>query len=237
MVGDVASVCLAALSKDVRSKSGIVDFISNNSHINTVVAIDASLVVNNKEGQRPCETLIGKTFGQYGASCHTTNLNRPYAQAGIGLVSALERLDFVHDFVLETAKQRSGRWIFEVYPHPAMVRLFELDRIIKYKKGAVADRRHGLRTLATRLINLDGLIQTPILMDLLNFDVNTLRGCKLKQHEDLLDAFFCAYLAWHCWRWGIERNEIFGTIKDGYIVVPALPSVLTKVTEPSHPLL
>ncbi len=47
-----------------------------------------------------------------------------------------------------------------------------------------------------------------------------LRGKTLKRYEDTLDAIFCAYLAWHCWRWGEERNEMFGTMAEGYIVVP-----------------
>jgi predicted RNase H-like nuclease len=34
-----------------------------------------------------------------------------------------------------------------------------------------------------------------------------------------------AYLAWHCWRWGEERNEMFGTLADGYIVVPKAAGV------------
>ncbi len=42
----------------------------------------------------------------------------------------------------------------------------------------------------------------------------------MKRYEDTLDAIFCAYLAWHCWRWGAERNEMFGTMEQGYIVVP-----------------
>jgi predicted RNase H-like nuclease len=29
----------------------------------------------------------------------------------------------------------------EVYPHPAMVRMFGLPRIVKYKKGSVLERR------------------------------------------------------------------------------------------------
>jgi predicted RNase H-like nuclease len=39
------------------------------------------------------------------------------------LVKALARHAFVHDFNMATTRQRSGRWLFEVYPHPAMVRL------------------------------------------------------------------------------------------------------------------
>jgi len=34
---------------------------------------------------------------------------------------------------IESTKQCSGRWLFEVCPHPAMVRLFRLNQIIRYK--------------------------------------------------------------------------------------------------------
>ena len=43
---------------------------------------------------------------------------------------------------------------------------------------------------------------------------------RISSLEDPLDAVLCAYLAWHCWRWGEERNEMFGTMAEGYIVVP-----------------
>jgi predicted RNase H-like nuclease len=33
----------------------------------------------------------------------------------------------------------------EVYPHPAMIRWFGLERILKYKRGTVAERRREFR--------------------------------------------------------------------------------------------
>ena len=54
----------------------------------------------------------------------------------------------------------------------------------------------------------------------LDRNLPALRGQRLKDHEDTLDALFCAYLAWHCWRWGAERSEMIGTLENGYIVVP-----------------
>lgn len=62
-----------------------------------------------------------------------------------------------------------------------------------------------------------------VLAELLEKDLEGLRGRDLKHHEDQLDAAFCAFLAWHCWRWGAERNEMFGTLAEGYIVVPKAP--------------
>jgi predicted RNase H-like nuclease len=118
------------------------------------VAIDASLVVKNKKGQRPCETEIGQNFAQFHASCHTTNTKRPYWNTGMDLAQTLGATGFRHDFDIHTAKQRPGRWLFEVYPHPAMVRVFGLKKIIKYKKGTAEQKRAGLMTFRGYMRNL-----------------------------------------------------------------------------------
>jgi predicted RNase H-like nuclease len=146
----------------------------------------------------------------------------------MSLVAALALAGFAHDFDLETVRRRRGRWLFEVYPHPAMVRLFGLEKIIQYKKGAVGERRRGLHALRRHLVRLaggsTGWVMSPPLCALLERDLETLRGAALKHYEDMLDGLFCAYLAWHCWRWGSARNEVFGTLEHGYIVVPTSDS-------------
>jgi hypothetical protein len=38
-----------------------------------------------------------------------------------------------------------ARLAMEVYPHPAMLRWFGLERILKYKRGPVGDRRREFR--------------------------------------------------------------------------------------------
>jgi predicted RNase H-like nuclease len=224
MVCDGDRVELTCVSKDLNTLDGIVDFVRRNATLDSVIAIDASLVVTNETGQRPCETLIGKTFGKYHASCHTSNLGRPYAGTGPRLLGELEKLGFRHDFDIHQAKLRSGKWVFEVYPHPAMVRLFGLDRIIPYKKGSVPEKRAGLQTLRGYLRMLAngsrGLVMSATLDGLLKQNLAQIRGQELKKYEDTLDSVFCAYLAWHCWRWGQERNNMFGTLEHGYIVVP-----------------
>jgi predicted RNase H-like nuclease len=65
-----------------------------------------------------------------------------------------------------------------------------------------------------------GLVMSLALAELLETYLDELRGRDLKYYEDQLDAVFCGYLAWLCWRWGAERNEMFGALADGYIVVP-----------------
>jgi predicted RNase H-like nuclease len=224
MEGDAHQVCLAAISRDVTSMAGVVDFVTAHSLTDSVVAIDASLIVNNATGQRPCEKLISTRFGKYDAACHTSNLGRPHATTGMQLVGELEKSGFAHNFDLTKAKQRPGKWVFEVYPHPAMVRLFRLDRTIKYKKRTPSKKRAGLAILRHHLKGLAngsrGLVDSPTLTEVLDRDPAGLVGKALKRYEDTLDAIFCAYLAWHCWRWGEEQNEMFGTMAEGYIVVP-----------------
>jgi predicted RNase H-like nuclease len=228
LAGNQRQARLEAISTGITSMAGIVEFVARHAQSNCVVAIDASLVVRNQTGQRPCETLIAKTFGRHHASCHTTNLGRPHAETGMRLAEALGREGFLHDFAIETARLRRGRWLCEVYPHPAMVRIFGLQRIIQYKKGSVVQRRRGLSVLRQYLAGLaagqTGLVSSPTLRTVLAQNLQDLRGAALKRYEDTLDGIFCAYLAWHCWRWGAARNEMYGSLEHGYIVVPRPPA-------------
>jgi predicted RNase H-like nuclease len=222
--GNERQVRLVEVSAGIHSLSGLLEFVALHAGPDCVIAIDASLVVRNTSGQRPCERLIAQTFGRYHAACHPTNLRRPHATTGMDLVAALAALGFLHDFDIQAAQQRRGRWLFEVYPHPAMVRTFGLPQILKYKKGSVAQKRRGLALLRQFLIDLAGgsrgWVESRLLHSVAGRDLQNLRGAALKHYEDTLDAMFCAYLAWHCWRWGAARNEVFGSLAEGYIVVP-----------------
>ncbi|MEJ2548708.1 MAG: DUF429 domain-containing protein [Gemmatimonadota bacterium] len=126
-----------------------------------------------------------------------------------------------------TFERRPARWFFEVYPHPAHVVLFGLDRIVKYKKGRVEARRQGQRSFAALLETKlsDGkprLVAGKAVNALFTTDPQSLRGKALKANEDRLDALLCCYLAAHYWYWGSERNEFTGASADGGIVVPTM---------------
>jgi len=132
--GNSSGVQVAALSEDLCSQADVLAFLREHMRDETVLAIDCSLVVSNRTGQRPCERQVASAFDRYHASCHTTNKGRLYWEAGPRLVRSLARLGFMHGLPLESAKRRRGCWLIEAYPHPAMVQLFGLDRILKYKK-------------------------------------------------------------------------------------------------------
>ncbi len=87
---------------------------------------------------------------------------------------------------------RSTRVLLEVYPHAALVALFDLPKTLKYKRGPLSRKRAGLARLAEHIACLHAA-SAPLrpslnLAALLSTDVNKLRGPALKLHEDTLDA-------------------------------------------------
>lgn len=120
---------------------------------------------------------------------------------------------------------KPGRWMFEVYPHPAQIILFDLPTIIGYKKPNVVKKREGLSTFR-RLIweqlssATPPLFRNNLLRELVNKDLELLRGQSLKRYEDAIDAVFCSYLALYYWSWGGEKNEMIGDLYTGYIINP-----------------
>ena len=50
--------------------------------------------------------------------------------------------------------KKLGRFQIEVFPHPAIVNLFQLEKILKYKKGRLADRKSELLKLHQYIINI-----------------------------------------------------------------------------------
>jgi predicted RNase H-like nuclease len=218
--GDERGVSLKAVSEGACSSEAVLSFVAKHSGPDSVIAIDCPLVVANETGQRPCENEAGMVFSTFHAAPYSTSKSRLYWNVGPNMALALGQHGYKHNFDIGQARRRSGRWLFEIYPHPAMVRLFSLERIIKYKKGRVDEKKAGLKVLREYLRNLEGLAEDELWRELLARDLVCLKGEALKRYEDTLDAMFCAYLAWYCWRWGAEKNEVFGVLEKGYIVVP-----------------
>ncbi|MCM3869237.1 MAG: DUF429 domain-containing protein [Pyrinomonadaceae bacterium] len=208
----------------ISPEESVAEFVSANATADTVVAIDAPLIIVNETGQRGCETAVGQRYGSRDASCHSSNLHLFPGSTSVALTAELASLGFLHVDPLNP--QRQGRIMAEVYPHAAMVALWDLPKTIKYKKGTVAEKRLGLNTFRTYLSGL-GEAKPPLhrstkLNGLLTEELNQLSGRKLKDHEDQLDALFCAYLAYYFWYWRWERNEVFGDLESGYILNPKL---------------
>ena len=227
--GDRDGAQLAALAT-IYPEHSVLDFVTANATDNTVAAIDAPLIIINESGQRACENALSIRYGSREASCHPTNLQLYPSAASVALTARLASHGFVH--VDPMNPQLDGRVMAEVYPHAAMVALWDLPKTIKYKRGSVAENRMGLNTLRAYLSRLrkaePPLRRGPVLSGLLTAELNQLGGRKLKDYEDQLDALFCAYLAYYFWYWRWERNEVFGDLESGYILNPTLRPVDIK---------
>jgi predicted RNase H-like nuclease len=191
-----------------------------------VVAIDAPLRVPNRAGARACDRALSAEWHRYEAGALPANrrlLDRGEGVRGERLVAALvERHGYVESTAVEA--RPAARYVCEVFPHPAHVSLFGLDRTLKYKakpgrsldaRWAEFERYRGLLAgLATADPPLEGL--EPILAE----PIAGMRGKALKAFEDTLDAITCAYVAAYLWRHGAAGAKVYGTEGEGAIVVP-----------------
>jgi predicted RNase H-like nuclease len=211
----------------------IVDYVARHAGAApAIVAVDAPLWVPNQTGRRLAEAEIGRAFGRYQAGAHPANRQR-LAFGGVvrgeALVEALGKLGFRHQTTL--AARTPTRQVIEVFPHPATIALFGLERTLKYKarpNRELATRLQAWQRYQAHLREL-AAADPPLRGQaaLLERDVSLLRGRRLKDYEDQVDALLCAYIALYAFRWGDERCRCFGTMEDGYIFTP-VPEALRR---------
>ncbi|OMB85432.1 bifunctional ribonuclease/(p)ppGpp synthase [Mycolicibacterium conceptionense] len=188
-----------------------------------LVAIDAPLIVKNPTGHRPCERELNRDFQRFDAGARPAFTERPEFKHPRGArIAASLGLDM-------DPSSPSNRRAIEVYPHPATVALFGLDKTLKYKRGAFGDRQRELLRLMTFIDELDGA--TPRLRANRNVSWVELRKRveaatrpgQLDRDEDPVDALLCAYIALY-WYHRPEDVTIYGDVASGYIVTPSLPA-------------
>ncbi len=195
-----------------------------------VIAIDAPLRVPNSTGSRACDRALSMEWRQYEAGALPAN-RKLLARAGVVRGEALVA-GFAATWgfrqILPIPQQMQGRYLCEVFPHPAHVSLFDLPKTLKYKAKAgrtMAVRQQAFRRYQQLLASLT--TATPALRgtaDLLRQEVSALRGQKLKAYEDTLDAVTCAYTAAYLWHHGPSHTCIYGTVDAGHILTPPLPT-------------
>lgn len=186
-----------------------------------IIAVDAPTLIPNANGSRLPDKLSHKYFGKYHAGCYPANQNLPFAERTINFGLELESRGFAHAPTIEP--QKLSRYQIEVFPHPAIVNLFNLERILKYKKGRLNERRLELIKLQNYLLDILPSFSPPLrplrLCGSFLLEIPT-TGAALKATEDKLDSLICAYVAAYWWYWGEERNLVLGDRTTGYIVIP-----------------
>lgn len=203
----------------VRTDDGIAAWVRALDGRLGVVAVDAPLVVPQESGQRPAERLIGRTFGRHGASAHSANRrllgDRPRAM----------RLAETHGWSVDPGLRPSeDRTVcIEVYPHPALIGLFDLPYRLDYKKGSTDSRLPGFTTLMRLLESVPELgLGTNARWREIRAAIDSPRRGVIDRFEDEVDAIICAHLAW-LWQHRPDALQVYGTAEQGYIVAPPAP--------------
>lgn len=199
-----------------------------------VVAFDAPLVVTNPTGSRPAERTVGHLFGRQRASCHPTNLGRPgFADGGRAARLARELGLDVDPW------SRSDRLALEVYPHAALVALFELPTILRYKARPGRDLALRRAEMLRLMDGLAAMTRAPVPLRVAaapGWDVVRAAvvvaptKAALSRVEDSIDAVVCAYVGLHARR-RPSRTALLGTPEDGGIVTPVTAEMAGRLAE------
>jgi predicted RNase H-like nuclease len=208
---------------------------------NTLIFIDAPLVVANSRGQRLCEKHVGQRYGKWLVSANSTNTASP-RQGGVKLLAGLEREGFSYNDGMG-GPPTSGRHVSECYPYTALVGYealgYDVRPVYKRKprKLRAADFRLAraiacddligrLRTLRERDPPLH-LESHPATADL--FDTpSPLEDGPYKHREDLIDAIICAWTASLWRRHGLAACQILG-------VAPGVGRPIASIIAPARP--
>ena len=220
---------LVAYTGSLRRTSEVVDFVG--AHLSrrngSIVAVDAPLRVPNETGSRACDRSLTAEWRRYHAGAYPANrqlLARDGIVRGEALTAALtERFKFIESDVIP--RRTKARLVCEVYPHPALVSLFGLERVLKYKRGRGRSYEERwpeyerYRSLLRSLRQADPPLRRTRQF-LKGTEVAGLRGSALQAYEDALDALTCAYIAAYLWRHGPGVAKRYGTLEEGHILVP-----------------
>jgi histidinol-phosphate phosphatase family protein len=236
---------LLAASGRLGSDDEIVDFIKSGIPAGTpgLIAIDAPLVVPNETGSRPCDRQVAAVFGRYEAGPYPANRRALSRYGGLraeALTHHLRFLGFRHDPYI--ARQAITRQVIEVFPHPATVSLFDLERTLKYKARPGRDYAFRWRELSRLRSHLDSLVnaEPPLHLppDVTSAPITGQKGRGFKEVEDLLDAVVCAHSAHYAWHHGPKGYAVYGpeatdrSDDDGHILVPMTACMWQRIKTP-----
>jgi predicted RNase H-like nuclease len=206
---------------DLKDDAAILAWIRSHLAPTTVIGIDMPTIVPNDLGYRPCERELARDFRRYHAAPYPANRRRfPDGGRARALLDALAADGVVER--LDLGPRTVGRFAFEVFPHPSLVRLFDRSTIFKYKKKqsrswpSVLDEWRDYRAALASLGTADPPLHLPPGIPL------TAQARRYKASDDLLDGITCAYVAAFLWRWGTAppHARIYGNLTDGYIAIP-----------------
>ena len=156
------------------------------------VGVDAPLVIPNETGNRDIEKNFNKDFSKYKISMLPANrkILTKYSPniRSEELYKKLETKGFERDYT-------SDKVVFEVYTHSTIAMLWNNHKILPYKRKKGRDTAFIKEQLGIYKKYLKKDISAH---SIFKEDISLLKGQKVKDYEDKLDALTCAYSMFHC---------------------------------------
>jgi len=177
-----------------------------------LLAMDAPVVCPNETGARPVDQLLHRKFRDAHAGAYPAN--RRLCARPLRVVECL----LEQGFEIGTEPPWNRRQVLETFPHPCTLRWFERDRIFKYKKGRVAEKRIEFAALQRALLS-HLRSRLPRLSEQVEV-LALLKQTWSKSVEDQTDALMCALLAYDHWYGQGRLTEILGDLQTGFVVIP-----------------
>jgi predicted RNase H-like nuclease len=216
-------------------------WICDHAESDTLVFIDAPLVVTNPAGQRLCETRVGQRYWRWSVSANSTNTGSRRL-GGVAILTALENNGFRYDDGID-GPPSSGRVVSECYPYTRIVGYEPFGYDVRPPTSASRSRCRTAEFRTARAAACDELIQRVAALahadpplDVRSHEVtrklleepSPLDNRAYKHREDLLDAALCAWTSslWH--RHAFERCQVLGALPGvgrpaATIIAPARP--------------
>ena len=182
-----------------------------------VISVDIPVANQRVCRRRFCDATISKKFGAAWAGTHSPTKSRPGAVSD-DLMGELKKLGYelVTCAPDQADHEVSDKATIEVYPHPAIVRLLNLEFRLEYKVDnsnkfwpgqSLAKRRKRLSANLSRLRTGLATRISGIPEDCIPTDAFVESRSSLKRFEDTLDALVCAWIG-SCYLEG--RAECYG---------------------------
>ncbi len=234
---------------DAGWESGLIataKWVDEHATQDTMLMVDAPLVVSNTGQQRLCEKQVGQRYGRWKVSANSTNRSSPRL-AGVALLRLLSQTDWCYHDGCEGAPPTTGQHAAEVYPYTTLVGAWELGYDVErpaYKRRPKSVPASDFRIL--RATTCDDLVRRLLTLrdadppiDITSHPVtrtladegSPINDREYKHREDLIDALICAWTGLLWLNRGLDRCQVLGVGDSetpvATIIAPARPTQRT----------
>jgi predicted RNase H-like nuclease len=179
------------------------------SYKTPLVGIDAPLKVNNPTGNRITETEFLKIFAKYKIGILPVNRNLLLKQFGFIKGEEIRK-------ELEKEKFNFGmneKNFIEIYPHSTISVHFNNYKILPYKRK----KGRKIDDIKLSLKKYQNFLKQEFKHEILEIEIDNLKGAKLKKYEDMLDSITSAFTLYFC-KTNPKKCKFFGNENEGLFV-------------------